>query len=131
MSSCSQSLFLPIAHIYSKISFFILKSKWVFFSFFIWDSPECYRILWIKYQRHVKKCSDPAIIRILERYNENIFKTVKIPESEELIIPEPQGMQNLDDNPDDSEIEAKHSKSYNYENGNSRNKNRKPRVAQG
>ena len=31
---------------------------------------------------------------------------VEIPESEELIIPEPQGMQNLDDIPDDSEIEA-------------------------
>ena len=31
---------------------------------------------------------------------------VEIPESEELIIPEPQGMQNLDDIPDDSKIEA-------------------------
>ena len=65
-------------------------------------SPEWYRILWIKHQRHVKKCSDAAIKRILERYAENTLKVVEIPESEELIIPKPQGMQNLDD----SEIEA-------------------------
>ena len=69
-------------------------------------SSEWYRILWIQHQRHVKKCSDAAIKRILEHYAENTLKTVEIPESEELIIPEPQGMQNLDDIPDDSEIEA-------------------------
>ena len=69
-------------------------------------SPEWYRILWIKHQRQVKKCSDAAIKRILERYAENTLKVVEIPESEELNIPEPHGMQNLDDIPDDSEIEA-------------------------
>jgi len=69
-------------------------------------SPEWYRILWMQHQRHVKKCSDAAIKRILERYTENTLKTVEIPESEELIIPEPHGLQNLDDIPDDSEIEA-------------------------
>ena len=30
---------------------------------------------------------------------------MEIPESEELIIPEPQGIQNLDEIPDDTEIE--------------------------
>ena len=34
------------------------------------------------------------------------MKTVEIPESEELIIPKPQGMQNLYDILDDSETEA-------------------------
>ena len=42
----------------------------------------------------------------MEHYAENTLKVVEIPESEELIIPEPQGMQNLDDIPDNSEIEA-------------------------
>jgi len=69
------------------------------------DAPEWYRILWIKHQRHVKKCSDVSIKRILDRYCENTLKKVEIPESEELIIPEPQGIQNLDEIPDDSEIE--------------------------
>ena len=64
-----------------------------------------FRILWIKHQRHVKKCSDVSIKRILDRYCENTLKKVEIPESEELIIPEPQGIQNLDEIPDDSEIE--------------------------
>ena len=54
----------------------------------------------------LKKFSDAAIKRFLECYTENTLKTVEIPESEELIILKPQGMQNLDDIPDDSEIEA-------------------------
>ena len=69
------------------------------------DSPEWYRVVWMKHQRHVKKCSDAAIKRILDRYCENSLKTVEVPESEELNIPEPQGIQNIDDCPDDDEIE--------------------------
>ena len=69
------------------------------------DSPEWYRVLWIKSQREDKKASDAAIKRILDRYYENSGKRVEIPDSEELIIPEPQGIPNLDDIPDDAEIE--------------------------
>ena len=50
-----------------------------------------YRSIWIKHQREYKHASDEAIRRILDRYTENTGKRVEIPESEELIIPEPQG----------------------------------------
>ncbi len=69
------------------------------------DSPEWYRILWVKHQRHVKKASDAAIKRILERYTENSSKRVDIPDSEELYVPQPQGIGNIEDMPDDQEIE--------------------------
>ena len=69
------------------------------------DSPEWYRIIWLRHQRHVKKSSDAAIKRILDRYQENSCKRVEIPQSEELNIPEPQGIGNLDELPEESEIE--------------------------
>lgn len=69
------------------------------------DSPEWYRVVWLRHYRHVKKASDEAIKRILDRYKENSSKTVEIPASEELSIPEPQGIANVDDLPDDNEIE--------------------------
>ena len=55
------------------------------------DSPEWYRIVWIKHHREYKKCSDVTIKRLLQRYTENSLKHVEIPESEELNIPEPHG----------------------------------------
>ena len=55
------------------------------------DSPEWYRIIWIKHHREYKKCSDVTIKRLLERYTENTCKRVEIPESEVLNIPEPHG----------------------------------------
>ena len=55
------------------------------------DSPEWYRIVWIKHHREFKKCSDVTIKRLLQRYTENSLKHVEIPESEELNIPEPHG----------------------------------------
>ena len=47
-----------------------------------------------------------AVFAGVKCYIENTLKIVEIPESEELIIPEPQGMQNLYHIPDDSEIKA-------------------------
>lgn len=70
------------------------------------DSPEWYRIVWLKHQRQVKKASDEAIQRILDRYYENSGKRVIVPKCEELNVPEPQGISNLDDLPDDAQIEA-------------------------
>ena len=51
------------------------------------DSPEWYRIVWIKHHREYKKCSDVTIKRLLQRYTENSLKHVEIPENEELNIP--------------------------------------------
>ena len=68
------------------------------------DSPEWYRILWIRNQRD-KGVSDATIKRLVARYEENSCKKVEIPDSEELVIPEPHGLQNIDDIPEDSEIE--------------------------
>lgn len=69
------------------------------------DSPEWYRVLWIRHQRANKNASDQSIKRILDRYTENTGKRVEIPASEELHIPEPTGMENLEEIPDDTEIE--------------------------
>ena len=78
---------------YSKISIYFLTSQIVSYTL-------------DHHQRHVKQFSDAAVKRILERYIENTLKIVEIPESEKLIIPEPQGMQNLYNIPDDSEMKA-------------------------
>ena len=68
------------------------------------DSPEWYRVIWLRHQRNVKQASDSAIQRILDRYYENSSKRVEIPKSEELNIPEPKGIDNLEDLPDEKEI---------------------------
>ena len=54
------------------------------------DSPEWYRVVWIRHYREVKQASDASIARILERYAENTGKRVEIPECTEFQVPEPQ-----------------------------------------
>jgi len=49
------------------------------------DSPDWYRIVWIRFQREYKKASDASILRILDRYYENSGKRVQIPDTEELV----------------------------------------------
>ena len=60
------------------------------------DAPEWYRIVWLKHQREYKKASDASIKRILDRYYENSGKRFPMPASEELVVPEPQGVDDLD-----------------------------------
>ncbi len=76
------------------------------------DSPMWYRVVWLRHQRYVKKASDAAIKRIIDRYAENTSKRIEIPESEELDVPEPKGISNMDDLPGDDEIEANTNKAY-------------------
>ena len=57
------------------------------------DSPEWYRVVWLKHQREFKKLDDPAIGRILGRYEENTGKRFIFPENEEnFVVPEPKGV---------------------------------------
>uniref|UniRef100_A0A0K2UHP2 SET domain-containing protein n=3 Tax=Lepeophtheirus salmonis TaxID=72036 RepID=A0A0K2UHP2_LEPSM len=72
------------------------------------DSPEWYRVLWIQHQRKKNNSSDAAIARIMDRYYENTGKKIPLPENEELIVPDPVGVQNIDelDDEDLKEIEG-------------------------
>ena len=70
------------------------------------DSPEWYRVVWIRHQREFKNASDATIRRLLDRYAENTCRRIPIPECEELNIPDPQGFQNIEDMPEEDEIEA-------------------------
>jgi len=65
------------------------------------DAPDWYKFVWLKHQREVKKCSDDAIGRILDRYTENTGKRVYLPDCEGFVVPEPKGIDDDDEEGDE------------------------------
>ena len=65
------------------------------------DAPDWYKFVWLKHQREVKKCSDDAIGRILDRYTENTGKRVYLPDCEGFVVPEPKGIDDDDEEADE------------------------------
>ena len=65
------------------------------------DSPEWYRIVWLRHQREFKKMKDDAIERVLARYYENTGKRVELPEEEGFVVPDPKGVDDGSDNEDE------------------------------
>lgn len=61
------------------------------------DSPEWYRVVWLRHQREFKKHDDAAIQRIVARYEENTGKRFPWVNTEGFVVPEPKGIDDLDD----------------------------------
>jgi len=55
-------------------------------------SPDWYRVVWLQHMRVVKKGDDKAIQRYIDRQYELQGYRIPLPESEELDVPEPQGV---------------------------------------
>jgi len=77
------------------------------------DSPEWYRVMWIRHQREYKKYDDAAIQRTVARYEENTGKRFTYPDEEGFVVPEPKGIDDIDDDEEEnngvSQIELPHS----------------------
>ena len=61
------------------------------------DSPEWYRVMWLRHQREYKKYDDAAIQRQVARYEENTGKRFIYPDEEGFVVPEPKGIDDVDD----------------------------------
>ena len=76
------------------------------------DSPEWYRVVWLQHQREYKKHDDAAIHRTVARYEENTGKRFPYPNEEDFVVPEPKGIDDLDDdeeaNKGESQLQLPH-----------------------
>ena len=61
------------------------------------QGPVWYKQLWLKHVRQDKRWGDKEIQRFLERNLDMTMKRIELPEEEDLLVPDPVGAVNLED----------------------------------